>query len=280
MSGAAFVAFELLCLGVVGVSLAALIRRRGSAEVLPSYVFIALAAWLGEQSCITWYRFYSYAPDWHVKLLDVPVLVPLIWPLVVLFAREVVESLWPSTGWRRALLVAGVVAFDASLVEALAVHAGLWTWAEGGHLGVPLIGIVGWAAFAFGVELALGRSSVRWTWLVLPLAPLAAHVGIQLFWWGALRHLARGPLPWQGWVLLVLGSAVGLSQVARARREGRTLPWDVALPRASAALVFVGLLAFIDVRAPWHWLHVALVALPYIRALPGRVWLEAGRRPV
>ena len=54
---------------------------------LSDYFALAVAGYLGEESCITLYHFYQYSPDWNARLVDVPLLVPLIWLLVVLSAR-------------------------------------------------------------------------------------------------------------------------------------------------------------------------------------------------
>ncbi len=91
----------------------------------------------------------------------------------------------------RPLIVGAVVAFDASLVEVVAVRAGLWSWAEPGHLGVPLIGMLGWGYFAIGADAALGRGRRL---AAVVAAPAAAHALIQLTWWGAFRWGLRRDL--------------------------------------------------------------------------------------
>ena len=133
--------FEAACVFVIVVTLAMTARARPARGLLADYFVLAAAGWVAEQSCIQAYRFYSYAEAWSIHVGDVPLLVPLIWPLVILSARDVVSSLWPGARRWSPLLVGAVVAFDASLVEVVAVRAGLWSWTEPGHLGVPVIGI-------------------------------------------------------------------------------------------------------------------------------------------
>ena len=57
---------------------------------------------------------------------------------------------------RVALLGAAIVLADASLIEPIAVRAGLWRWTEPGLFAVPLVGIVGWAFFAWAAAFASG----------------------------------------------------------------------------------------------------------------------------
>ncbi|HNF99418.1 MAG TPA: carotenoid biosynthesis protein, partial [Pseudomonadota bacterium] len=164
--------------------------------LLSDYFALSVAGYLGEESCITLYHFYQYSPDWNARLVDVPLLVPLIWPLVVLSARQVGQALWPDakSPLARAAITAALVTFDASLMEVVAVRAGLWSWAEPGHLQVPLIGILGWGYFALGAELVLGQPwRARRLWLLL-LAPLVTNALIVGSWWICFRHALRGDL--------------------------------------------------------------------------------------
>lgn len=249
--------FELCCVVVVAVTLALMVRARR--EALSEYAVLAVAGWCGEQSCVAWYRFYAYAPGWHGRLGHVPVLVPLIWPLVILSARDVVRSCFPSARFP-AVLVGLVVAFDASLVEVVAVRAGLWSWAEPGHLSVPIVGVLGWGYFAFGASLR-PRGLLPW---LLGLA--AAHVLILVTWWGFFRWTARGELGIGGFLPWASLSVAGTVAVLRARARGHGLPPSVAGPRMLAAGLFVALLVTTAPRDPRLLAHTALVAVPYLLA--------------
>ena len=63
-------------------------RRTAWGPLLRDYVALAVAGYLGEQSCISLYHFYRYSSLWTLRVIDVPLLVPLIWPLVVMSARD------------------------------------------------------------------------------------------------------------------------------------------------------------------------------------------------
>lgn len=275
--------FEIACVIVVALTLAGMSRARDLRALLRDYAALAVAAWVGEDTSIAFYRFYAYAPGWHVRVHHVPLLVPLIWPLVVLSAREVVSKLWPELGGWRPLVVGAVVAFDASLVEVVAVRAGLWSWAEAGHLGVPLIGIVGWGYFAAGADVALSRGRAI---LAIVTGPLATHALVLLTWWGLFRWSLRG--------LLGVASLAGLAGLAvlvlvlvlGRRRAGYAIPLDLAMPRMIAASLFVVLLVMTAPLDAPLWTHAACVAVPYLAAtsydltaLRGRRSPEAPREP-
>jgi hypothetical protein len=253
--------FEILCVLVVVITLATLARSRPLPQLAAEYAALAAAAWLGEESSIAAYRFYAYADAWHLRLLHVPVLVPLIWPLVILSARDVARALAPELGLAaHALLVGAIVTFDASLVEVVAVRAGLWEWAEAGHLGVPLPGILGWGWFAVGAALA-----PRPAWCLVT-GPLAAHAGVLVSWWGLFRWVLRGELGAVGFAVIALGAAAALAGVIARRRAGLALAPAVWRPRVIAALLFAALLLSTAPTSAALWAHAALVAVPYLAA--------------
>ncbi len=255
--------FEAACVAVIGLTLAAMARTRPVDQLLRDYAVLAVAAWIGEESCVAWYDFYHYAPAWHVRLDRVPVLVPLIWPLVILSARQVTRALRPGRGVGRAIAVGAVVAFDASLVEVIAVRAKLWGWAEPGHLGVPVIGILGWGFFAMTADLVLQQ---RWRWRRLALivaAPAGAHLLILASWWGLFRWTVRGDLGDSSVAAVLVIGALATLWVARRRAAGYAIPLETALPRVTAAVLFLILLlttAPADLRL---WLHVVALSVPY-----------------
>lgn len=258
-----FPGFELACVAIVALALAAMARVRPWPGLLADYAALALAGWLGEETCVAWYGFYRYAPTWHGRLDHVPVMIPLIWPLVILSARAVVDALAPGAGWWRPLLVAALVAFDASLVEVIAVRARLWAWTEPGHLDVPVLGILGWGFFAAGADVALGlRHRARHLGLLAALA--LTHLLIVGAWWGCFRWVVRGELGDASLVGLGAISALALLGALAARRRGRVLLLDVALPRMVAAALFLSTLVVVAPGDRRLWLHAALVAIPYL----------------
>jgi hypothetical protein len=267
--------FEIACVLVITLTLATMSRAVAPGALLRDYAALAVAAWIGEDSAIAFYRFYTYAPGWHLRVHHVPVLVPLIWPLVILSAREVVSKLWPEVRAGRPLVVGAVVAFDASLVEVVAVRAELWSWAEPGHLGIPLIGIAGWGYFAAGADFALSRRRAP---LAIVTGPLATHALVVLTWWGLFRFTLRGPLGLASVAGLVVLAALALRLVRKRRRAGHAIPLDLAMPRMIAASLFVVLLVM---TAPFDvplWTHAACVAIPYLAATSYDLTALRGRR--
>jgi hypothetical protein len=190
----------------------------------------------------------------------VPLLIPLIWPAVILSAHDLAQALAPRASlvpW----LTGALVLADASFIEPIAVQAGLWTWNEPGLLGVPPIGLLGWAYFAGIAALALGRERPALGWLVAAVA--GAHALLAATWWGALRWVST-EIPWQLAVLDagVLGTA--LAVLALRSPAARAVPRAVLLSRVPASLVFVGLLAVYGREQPALLAWAACFVLPWL----------------
>lgn len=259
--------FEVACLVIVVLTLLATARRTPWRTLMSDYALLAVAAWIGEETCVAIYRFYAYDDAWDARVLDVPILVPLIWPLVITSARDVATGLFPRTeGLARAAIVGAIVAFDASLVEVIAVRAGLWSWDEAGHLGVPVIGILGWGFFALGADLVLSRARGPARALVVVIAPLVGHALIIVSWWALFRWTIRGELGALSLAGLVAIAVAITVAVGRARARGDAIPLGVAGPRIFAAALFFVLLARVAPTDPALWLHVGCVAIPYLVA--------------
>lgn len=268
--------FETLAALVVVLTLVAFARTRNEPHLLRNYLALAIASYIGEESCIRFYWYYLYQPglfarsEWHARLDQVPALVPLIWPLVILSARQAVRALFPAVeGAKLALYVALVVCFDASLVEVLAVRSHYWVWAQGGHLGVPFIGILGWGYFTFGAIYALERADNLWGFLQVPVAGfLSTHALILGTWWGLFRWLPKVTTETESAIGLIIAvSVVALVVVIRRRREGFLIPLSVALPRLVAATLFFTLLWLVAHDRPVYWVHTACIAIPYFAAM-------------
>lgn len=244
--------------------------RRFAAEAL----LLGAAGWLAEDACIRLFGFYAYADGWTARLDRVPLMVACIWPFVILSAREVAR-LWGGGPWlpvRTGLLVA----FDAALIEPVAVRAGLWSWSEPGVLGVPLIGLAGWGTFA-GVAVWLldapGRAPARRRLLralLPPLAALLANGALVALWWSLFRWGPRQALPPAACAALSAFAAGLVVWGARGLRGA--LPLDLAVTRAAAASLFVLLLALrgdgplwayaAPFSVPWAWLCARPGLLP------------------
>ncbi len=283
-----WLAFQLACALVLGFAYARLFRGlSGPAErrlALASILAIMVSAWAAEDTSIRRYEMYAYPDSWWPILDRVPLLVVLIWPLVVLTARQVAGGLFPGgTPIRRALAVGAIVWSDASLIETVAVAAGLWRWAEGGYLGVPLIGLFGWAAYAFAAAWMLERFAGGMVgprpWRARILVPVLAvgltHLQLVAAWWAFFRHALRSELPpGLAWVVLAALAALTLG----LRRRPTRIPAGAAIPRIAATSVFVVLLV-LHVRRPENVAHFAGVAIPYLGLLDWRGLGREFRRP-
>lgn len=221
---------EPLCMLCVVLMPLAILRTQPPgrrARWLGDYLLLALAGWVGVQTSFTLHRHLEYESGWGLRLGDVPLLVPLVWPLVLLSARAVREALVPAAkGWQRPLLVWFLVSADASLLEALATRAELWAWREPGQLGVPLVGLVAWGHLGAAADVLLDRLEGSSRVLVVPASVLAAHALICASWWYGLRWLPRGDL--DGVVVVAALGAFAFALAWRLRRAGRFLSRSTA----------------------------------------------------
>jgi len=226
-------------------------------------------AWAAEETSILRYGVYAYPEWWWLRLDRVPIMIVLIWPMVVMSARAVVDGLFPARrGVARALLVGLVVVVDASLVEVIAVRGELWAWTLPGYLDVPLIGILGWGAYAAAVTWALERLPQTAAAAAPVMALGLTHAALVLLWWGLFKW-ASVPLP--AFAVHLAALVAVASAMLLLKHRSRRIAWQVALPRMLAASVFVLLLIEAQVRAAaplaFHWLHLFAVALVYVTAV-------------
>ncbi|MDP8224206.1 MAG: carotenoid biosynthesis protein [Candidatus Lernaella stagnicola] len=250
------VVFQLVCL--VFLPVAYWLLYRVDHDVLHVSPMIFLAAWLGEAGSIAFYDFYHYNPQWWLSVGEVPVMIPLIWPLVILSARAVGRALFPERARWLPVIVAVVVFFDAAMVEVAAVNTGLWSWAEPGMLGVPLAGVVGWALFAGIVTALLAKLRGLWRWAIVGAAPVLLHGLLIGSWWLLLKWTLRGD-----WFWLFAGVTVALAVVALRVRGRQRMGMDLALPRLIAAGIFVGMVLLANEGGWPVWRHIAMTSIPY-----------------
>lgn len=252
-------ALELVCAAIVATY--AIARR----DAVPELMLLAVAGFLGEDSVIRAYGFYHYSPRWHLFLDQVPLLIVLIWPIVIHSAWSLGRRLSPRPSWQP-LVGAAIVLADASLIEPIAVHAGLWTWTEPGLFAVPPIGILGWAYFAGAAMACLMRERAAFAVVV---APIVTHGLLVASWWLAFKWLSRPLPPWPfvvaAWV--VLG---GLALMALGLHGGRdrAMRADLLLRGPGAAFFFV-LLAIHGRDLPSLCVYGAAFAPPYLALLLG-----------
>lgn len=251
-------ALELVCAAIVAVY--AYARR----DALPTLAVLAVAGFIGEDSVIRAYGFYFYSPRWHLFLDRVPLMIVAIWPIVIHSAFTLARRLAPRSSLGP-LVGAAIVLADASLIEPIAVHAGLWTWTEPGLFAVPPIGIIGWAYFAGAAMACLERARPV---AAIVVAPLATHVLLVASWWLAFKWLSR-PLP--AWPFAVAAWIVlgGLAAFAVRARLGRRIPRADLLLRGPGAAFFFVLLAIHARDLPSLVTYALAFVPPYLALLLG-----------
>jgi hypothetical protein len=277
------VAIELICLAIVAIYLAAARRRLADrAAYLRRFVLLAVASWVAEDSCIRLYGFYHYSTEWFPFLDQVPLLIVLIWPVVILSAAELARHL---RGDNRplALALAGgaLVLGDASFIEPISVQAGLWRWTEPGLLGVPPIGLLGWGLFAaaslgvFAASDRAGRGRGVVDLAAIAIAPLVTHGGLLALWWGALRWLSA-PIPDAAAAAVAWGAALLLTALSLRARARERIPVGAMTSRIPAAVFFLALLAIHGRSSPWLVVYALAFNPPYLSLTNWRSIFGAG----
>lgn len=238
---------ELAALCIVAVYIVSwTLGQSEPGHFLARLVLISAASWIAEESCILLYNFYSYSPAFGLFVGHVPVLVIVVWPVIIHSAWDLASQLLCLSRRLVPLAAAAIVCTDASLIEPVAVNAGLWSWNEPGIFSVPPIGILGWAYFSFFCIFLLEPGSrpnaMNQRHLLVPVLPvIGTHLLLLGTWWGALRWvnipvdptLAAGAV----WALSVLSVYAILRHRMGVHVERKTL-----LLRLPAALLFFALL--------------------------------------
>lgn len=213
----------------------------GDRKYWGNYALVAVSAWAAEHSAIALYRFYHYSPDWHAFIGHVPIAIVLIWPLVVIHAREFIRRLG-LRGARGVVIGAALVGVEASLIETVCTHSGLWFWEGRGVFGVPLIGMLGWSFFALGalatLEFLPGRRS-----FAMPLVSLATtHALLQITWRGGFKAISWNAIPETAVLVGAAIASVGFAMVAWRSRRRFGISLVEVLPRFLAALTMYAIL--------------------------------------
>lgn len=229
---------------------------------------IATASWCAEETCILSYGFYSYCTNWRLSLLDVPILIMLVWPAVIQSAWDLASQIAARKVKLVPIIAAGIVWTDAFLIEPVAVNAGLWHWNRPGIYHVPLIGLFGWAYFAYlcvlvfdlkdrkVVSSAFNRVSV-----VLPV--LGSHLMLLCTWWALFKWIDT-PLN----TIFVAGIAWGLSICLSGAIFRSNLAFRIEkttlLSRIPAAMFIFGLLAVPADTDRYLVIYAVAFVLPYL----------------
>lgn len=279
--------FELTCLLIVAAYLVSALKRSETPrKLLARFVVLFLASFVAEDTCIRAYHLYQYSPSWFPFLDRVPLLIALIWPTVILSASELATALGPRRGRAGspavdALTVGALVFTDAAFIEPVSVHAGLWSWNAPGLLGVPLIGLLGWALFAASCQAVLRNNDRRGRRALADLAvilaaPLLTHLGLLLLHWTTLRWVNTEVSPWTAaalaWIAGLMLLALSLGKQAR-----RTISRPILTSRIPASLLFLGLLLW-RCRSDLPLVVYALAfPPPYLSLIDWRAWVRRAR---
>ncbi|MDF1664150.1 MAG: carotenoid biosynthesis protein [Planctomycetota bacterium] len=276
------VVVESFCVAIVALSLGLRIAFKGAFwDQLRLYGAIAAVAWLTENTCIHFYGFYSYSPSWHLFIDQVPIMIPMIWPIVVLSARDLVVPVTKQHPVWTAVFVGLLVFSDAAFIEPISVHLGFWQWYEPGFFDVPVIGVIGWGLFAMFALIVLGpeQNPKGRALLLFPiLAPALTHLALLGLWWGCFRWIT-GAITDQGTVAVSLVVLGALSVMVIASKSTRQIGNRDVWLRFPAALFFFALLAW-DVAAVKSELLIFAVSfsMPYL-SLCGVVFRGKGLPP-
>lgn len=250
------IGLELVCVAIVATYvLARLVRAESAADrhaFTARFAALAVASFVGEDTVIRAYGFYAYATGWSARLDRVPLVIVLVWPVVIDSAAALARAVLGISSAQRgrsasrvALLGAAIVLADASLIEPIAVRAGLWRWTEAGLFGVPLIGIEGWAFFAWAAILVLERAPSAMRLAVVVIAPAATHALVVVSYWLLFRWTSGERSAAVAAAVAWVTSVVLCSIVARTSARGRglaTVPVGELILRLPGAAFFFVLL--------------------------------------
>ena len=187
--------FEMIIISITAIYVVMFtVNHPDGGHFLLWIVLVATSAWIAEETCIRLYVFFSYSQSWHILLSHLPLMVIVVWPALIHCAWDLASQLL-GYGHRFVPVAAGgIVLTDAAFIETVSVRSGLWAWQEPGIFNVPLIGILGWACFAFLCAFLYeeGRRRNYRLWfslLVIVLPAVGTHLFLLVSWWGVFRWI-------------------------------------------------------------------------------------------
>ena len=222
------------------------LKEQKPTAFLKPFLFCAAAAWMAEESSIRLYGIYDYSPVWHFFIADVPLVVILVWPALI-HSAIVLSSYFLSPDSRFIhLMAAGIVLADAMLIEPIAVSFDLWLWHQPGLFGVPVIGLLGWAYFAFfavGFFIPInppGRIKLKFLFLLVVVL-IGTHLLLLISYWTFFKWTTATVDPVWSVVAVWIISAMLFSLVISAK-TGHHIELKPLLIRIPAAVFFYALL--------------------------------------
>lgn len=264
---------EPCCLAIVALYLLVRIRTGpNNRRFLRRMSLLVLCSWVAENTVIHAYGFYFYKPVWSLFVDQVPLVIVLIWPVVILSAHDLATQLKSGSARQMAIITGAFVFADAWLIEPIAVQSGLWAWTEPGLFNVPPIGVLGWAFFT-AICIAIFENNDRHTrnavhdLKVLVLAPIGTHLLLVITWWFALRwvnHSVPSTVAVIGTWLLSLT----LTRLAIRHRLAPKVGLPLMMTRVLAAAFFFVLLALYANEQPALILFALAFVPPYLALTP------------
>jgi hypothetical protein len=261
--------FEMVIISITAFYLAMFtVNHSDGGHFLLWIVLVATSAWIVEETCIRLYGFYSYSRNWHILLSRLPLMVIVVWPALIHSAWDLASQLL-GYGHRFVPLAAGgIVLSDAAFIETVSVRSGFWAWQEPGIFNVPLIGILGWACFAFLCAFLYeeGRRRKHRLWfslLVIVLPAVGTHLFLLVSWWGLFRWI-NIPIEAEIAAATAWTVSIGLVFVFLRFRSGLHVKKKTLLLRLLAALFFFTLLVCNADGSLFFILFVVAFAPPYL----------------
>ena len=220
---------------------------------LEKFFFCATAAWISEETSIILYGFYDYNSVWNLCIADVPLVVVIVWPALIHSATVVASNLLAQNSRLLPLIAGCIVLTDAMLIEPVSVNFNLWRWHQPGLFGVPLIGLLGWAYFAFfSVAFFVPIDLLKGINLKIPIVMVVSVIGTHLLllitYWTFFRWTIRPLNPADGAGFIWIASAI-LSIFILVKRIGCRIELKTLLIRLPAAIFFY-ILLFVKQKSP------------------------------
>ena len=210
-------------------------------QFILAYLSIALAGGLCENSVIILYDFYWYNERvWTVMAGVMPLEVTLIWPQVIFTTYRLMKESFGLQSWKLAFIGSMEVFGLAYFVEICCVSRGFWSWSKSNFAGVPIIGVLGWAFFAFCALIALYQLEKGNVWAIVSLpvySVLVVHSGVLLLWYCGFWYISDIEIPVS---YVAFGSLVSLPVLLiqiRHLRNKIQITVVQEFPRICAALV-------------------------------------------
>ena len=271
---------ELTAVSIIIISVACRpLEQPEKRQFLIRVALVSAAGWITEESCILLYGFYAYNPKWSLFLADLPLLVIVVWPLVVISAWELASQILHPGHRLVPLAAGGIVLTDALFVETVSVQSGLWSWNEPGIFNVPPIGVFGWACFAFLFILIFEegkrRNVTKWYYLRALLFPvIGTHAMLLSIWWGIFRWINIPVDP-----KIATGSAWAVSlfliYAILKHRTGTHVEKNILLLRLPAAIFFFTLLALNARESALLVVFGIAFAAPYLTLMAQQYLIES-----